>query len=118
MNCYEHTFITRSDLLEKQNQNLIDKYENIIKNNQGKILKTENWGLRNLSYEIRKNKKGIYYHIKFQGLGETVQKLEENENIDESIIRFLTIKVKKIDLETNYFAKKEDQKILEKNEKK
>ena len=51
-------------------------------------------------------------------MGETIQKLEENENIDESIIRFLTIKVKKIDLETNYFAKKEDQKIIEKNEKK
>ena len=46
------------------------------------------------------------------------QKLEENENIDESIIRFLTIRVKKIDLDTNYFAKKEDQKIMEKNEKK
>ena len=44
--------------------------------------------------------------------------ISENENIDESIIRFLTIKVKKIDLETNYFTKKEDQKIMEKNEKK
>ena len=62
--------------------------------------------------------KGIYYHIKFEGAGETIKKLEEAENIDESIIRFLTIKVKKIDLETNYFSKKEDQKTLEKNEKK
>ncbi len=118
MNSYEHTFIAKQDLSDSQIKKLIEKYENIINNNQGKILKAENWGLRNLSYEIRKNKKGIYYHIKFQGLGETIQKLEENENIDESIIRFLTIKVKKIDLETNYFAKKEDQKIMEKNEKK
>ena len=118
MNSYEHTFIAKQDLSASQIQKIIEKYENIIKNNQGKILKTENWGLRNLSYEIRKNKKGIYYHIKFQGLGETIKKLEENQNIDESIIRFLTIKVKKIDLETNYFAKKEDQKVVEKNEKK
>ena len=118
MNSYEHTFIAKQDLSESQIKKLIEKYEIIINNNQGKILKTENWGLRNLSYEIRKNKKGIYYHIKFQGLGETVQKLEENENIDESIIRFLTIKVKKFDLDTNYFSKKEDQKIMEKNEKK
>ena len=117
MNCYEHTLIAKQDLSESQIKKIIEKYENIINNSKGKILKTENWGLRNLSYEIRKNKKGIYYHIKFQGLGETIQKLEENENIDESIIRFLTIKVKKIDLETNYFAKKEDQKIMEKNEK-
>ena len=118
MNSYEHTFIARQDLSESQIQKLIEKYESVINKNQGKILKTENWGLRNLSYEIRKNKKGFYYHIKFQGLGETIQKLEENENIDESVIRFLTIKVKKIDLDTNYFVKKEDQKIIEKNEKK
>ena len=118
MNSYEHTFIAKQDLSDSQIKKLIEKYENIIKNNQGKILKAENWGLRNLSYEIRKNKKGLYYHIKFQGLGETIQKLEENENIDESVIRFLTIKVKKIDLDTNYFVKKEDQKIIEKNEKK
>ena len=118
MNSYEHTFITRQDLSDSQIKKLIEKYENIINNNQGKILKSENWGLRNLSYEIKKNKKGIYYHIKFQGTGETIQKLEENENIDESIIRFLTIRVKKIDLDTNYFAKKEDPKVMEKNEKK
>ena len=117
MNSYEHTFIAKQDLSESQIKKLIEKYENIISNNQGKILKTENWGLRNLSYEINKNKKGIYYHSKFQGAGETIQKLEENQNIDESVIRFLTIKVKKIDLDTNYFAKKEDQKIMEKNEK-
>ena len=118
MNCYEHTFIAKQDLSENQIKKLIEKYENIISKNQGKILKAENWGLRNLSYEINKNKKGIYYHIKFEGKGETIQKLEQNENIDDAIIRFLTIKVKKIDLETNYFAKKEDQKIMEKNEKK
>ena len=118
MNCYEHTFIAKQDLSESQIKKLIEKYENIINNNQGKILKTENWGLRNLSYEISKNRKGIYYHIKFEGPGITIQKLEEIENIDESIIRFLTIKVKKIDLETDYFTKKEDQKTLGKNEKK
>ena len=109
MNSYEHTFIAKQDLSDSQIKKLIEKYENIITSNQGKILKTENWGLRNLSYEIKKNKKGIYYHIKFQGAGETIQKLEENQNIDESVIRFLTIKVKKIDLDTNYFTKKEDQ---------
>jgi len=118
MNSYEHTFIAKQDLSESQIKKIIEKYEGIISNTQGKILKAENWGLRNLSYEISRNKKGIYYHIKFEGAGETIKKLEEAENIDESIIRFLTIKVKKIDLETNYFSKKEDQKTLEKNEKK
>ena len=76
MNCYEHTFIAKQDLSENLIKKLIEKYENIINKNQGKILKTENWGLRNLSYEISKNRKGIYYHIKFEGTGKTIEELE------------------------------------------
>ena len=63
MNSYEHTFIAKQDLSESQIKKIIEKYEGIISNTQGKILKSENWGLRNLSYEISRNKKGIYYHI-------------------------------------------------------
>ena len=118
MNCYEHTLITKQDLSETQTKKLIDKHHNIINKNQGKILKTEEWGLRNLSYEIKKNKKGFYFHFKLEGLGGTIEELEKTENIDDMVLRFLTIRVKKIDLKTNYFEKKEDQKILGKNEKK
>ena len=118
MNCYEHTLIAKQDLLETQTKKLINKYHNIINKNQGKILKTEEWGLRNLSYEIKKNKKGFYFHIKFDGIGKTIEELEKLENIDDILIRFLTVKVKKHDLETNYFEKKEQQKILANDEKK
>ena len=118
MNCYEHTFIAKQDLSEAQTKKLVDKYSDIIKNNQGKVVKTEEWGLRNLSYEIKKNRKGFYFHIKLEGEGTTIEKLEEAENIDDSLIRYLTIKVRKIDLDTNYFEKKEDQKISVRDEKK
>ena len=64
MNSYEHTIIARQDLSENQVKKLLDKYKNIINGNSGKILKTESWGLRNLSYEIKSNKKGLYFHIK------------------------------------------------------
>ena len=107
MNNYEHTFISRQDLRENQAKNLIAKYEDIIKKNSGKILKTEEWGLKNFSQIINNNKKGFYFHIKFQGVGKTVEELEKAENIDEMLIRYLTVKVKKHDLETNYFAKKD-----------
>ena len=53
MNCYEHTIITKSDLSENQSKKLIEKYENIIKKNNGKIIKLENWGLRILSFKIK-----------------------------------------------------------------
>ena len=107
MNCYEHTIIARQDLSENQVKKLLDKYKNIISGNSGKILKTENWGLRNLSYEIKSNRKGLYFHLKLEGDGKTIQELEREENIDQMLLRFLTIKVKKIDLNVNYFEKKE-----------
>jgi len=105
MNCYEHTLIAKQDLPESQNKKIIDKYEKIINENSGKVIKTEEWGLRNLSHKIRNNRKGFYFHIKFEGIGKTVQELEKTENIDGMLIRFLTVKVKKHDLETNYFQK-------------
>ena len=107
MNSYEHTVIAKQDLSEKDNESLIKKYEDIINKNLGKVLKTELWGLRTFSQKIKNNKKGFYFHIKFDGNGETVEKLERAENIDSSLLRFLTVKVKKHDLEKNYFEKRE-----------
>ena len=107
MNCYENTFISKGDFPESQTKKLIDKYQNIINKNSGKVLKVEEWGLRTLSYRIKNSKKGFYFHIKFEGDGKTIKELEKNENIDESLIRFLTVKVKKHDLEKNYFEKKD-----------
>ena len=107
MNCYEHTFITKQDMSDSQVKKIVSKYEDIIKANSGKVLKTEEWGLRNLSNRIKNNKKGIYFHIKFNGIGRTIQELEKMENIDEKLIRYLTVRVKKHDLKTNYFEKKD-----------
>ena len=106
MNCYEHTFITKQDLSDSQVKKLVSKYEVIIKTNSGKVLKTEEWGLRNLTHRIKNNKKGFYFHIKFEGIGETIEKLEKTENIDQLLIRYLTVRVKKHNLEENYFKKK------------
>ena len=107
MNCYEHTFITKQDLTESHIKTVVDKYQDLIKTNSGEILKTEEWGLRILTYNIKNNKKGFYFHIKFDGVGKTIFELEKIESIDESLIRYLTVKVKKHDLEKNYFNKKE-----------
>ena len=105
MNCYEHTFITKQDLPDSQVKRLVSKYEGIINTNSGKVLKTEEWGLRNLSHSIKGSKKGFYFHIKFTGVGKTIEELEKVENIDETLIRFLTVRVKKHDLGKIYFEK-------------
>ena len=107
MNSYEHTMITRQDLSETQAKELLSKYEALIKTNSGEILKIEEWGLRNLTHQIKNNKKGFYFHIKFEGTGKTIFELEKAENIDQMLIRFLTVRVKKHDLEKVYFEKKD-----------
>ena len=107
MNCYEHTFIARQDLPESQTEILVNKYEDIINKNSGKVLKTEKWGLKNLSHMIKNNKKGVYFHIKFEGIGKTIDELKKAENIDQALIKFLTVRVKKHDLKKEYFEKKE-----------
>ena len=107
MNCYEHTLVAKQDLQENQIKSLINKYKDIINMNSGKVLKTEEWGLRNFSHKIKNNKKGFYFHIKFEGTGKTIEKLEETENIDDSLIRYLTVRVKKHDLDNAYFEKKD-----------
>ena len=108
MNLYEHTIIARQDTSPSEIKQLTEKYSNIIEKNDGEIVKTENWGLLNLSYLIKKNKKGSYIHFKIKGNGNVISELEKNESIDKKLLRFLTVKVKKFDLETNYFIKKEE----------
>ena len=107
MNLYEHTIIARQDTSPSEIQQLIEKYSKIIEKNDGEIVKTENWGIFNLSYLIKKNKKGSYIHFKIKSKGNVINELEKNESLDKRLLRYLTVKVKKFDLETNYFNKTE-----------
>tara|TARA_B100000965_G_scaffold85217_1_gene68818 strand:- start:1161 stop:1508 length:348 start_codon:yes stop_codon:yes gene_type:complete len=109
MNFYEHTIIARQDTSPSQLKQIQEKYTNLVNKNEGKVVKTENWGLLNLSYLIKKNKKGNYIHLKIEGSGKTIVELEKNEKIDKNLLRFLTVKVKKFDLKTNYFEKKSEE---------
>ena len=108
MNLYEHTIIVRQDASPSDLKQLTEKYSKIIEKNQGEVVKTENWGLLHLSYLIKKNRKGSYIHFKIKAKGNVIEELEKNESIDKKLLRSLTVKVKKFDLETNYFNKKED----------
>ena len=108
MNLYEHTIIARQDATTSEIKQLTEKYSKIIEKNEGEVVKTENWGLLNLSYLIKKNRKGSYIHFKIKCNGNAIDELEKNESIDKKLLRFMTIKVKDFDLKTNYFSSKED----------
>ena len=108
MNLYEHTIIARQDTSPSQLKQLQEKYSKIVENNEGDIVKLENWGLMNLSYLIKKNKKGNYIHFKIEANGKVLSELDKIEKIDKNLLRYLTVKVKKFDLETEYFKKSDE----------
>ena len=76
MNLYEHTIIARQDTSPSELKQLSEKYSKIIEKNDGELVKTENWGLLNLSYLIKKNKKGSYIHFKIKGDGKVIDELD------------------------------------------
>ena len=99
---YEHTFVGKQDLSNNQLDILVKKYTDII-TKSGKLLKTEKWGLLNLATKIKKNKKGIFVHFKFESKDETVKNMEKKLSIEKTIIRYLTVKYDKLDLTKEYF---------------
>ena len=107
MKNYEHTIVARQDISAIQLNQIKEKYTKIVEKNKGKVLLTQDWGLFNLSYIIKKNKKGNYIHFKIKADVEVIKDLEKNERIDKNLLKFLTVRVKSHDLNTNYFAKKE-----------
>ena len=115
MNLYEHTIIARQDTSPSEIKQLTDKYSKIVEKNDGEIIKTENWGLLNLSHLIKKNRKGSYIHFKIKGKGTIIEELEKSEALDKKLLRYLTVRVKKFDLETNYFSKREEKEKKDNN---
>ena len=117
MNLYEHTIVARQDATTSQIKQLTEKYSKIIEEFDGSIIQTQNWGLLNLSHIIKKNKKGNYIHFKIKGTGKIIKELEQNEIIDKNLLRYMSVKVKKFDLETNYFSNSEKNEKKESNKK-
>ena len=111
MNLYEHTIIARQDVSPTQLKQIAEKYSKIVQKNEGNVVKLEEWGLMNLSYIIKKNKKGNYLHFKIEANGKIISELEKNEKIDKNLLRYLTVKVKKFDLDTEYFNNNEEKEL-------
>jgi len=113
MTFYEHTFVGKQDLSDKEVDSLVSKYSDIIEKS-GKILKTEKWGLLNLATNIKSYRKGIFIHFKFEGKNEIVKDIEKKLSIENAIIRYLTVKYDKLDLNKEYFNFNKKNKFHEK----
>jgi len=96
---YENIFIARQDISTTQVEALADTFANLVAENGGKVEKREYWGLRNLSYRIKKNRKGHYVLFNLEAPAAAVSELERNMRINEDVLRYLTIRVEALETE-------------------
>lgn len=94
---YENVFIARQDISTAQVEAMAAQFTDIIKAQGGEVSKTEQWGLRNLTYRIKKNKKGHYVLLNITASGAAIAEMERNMRIHEDILRYLTVRVEKLD---------------------
>ena len=97
MPLYESVVICRPDITKNQLDIIISEFKKIIENEKGKILAEEYWGLKNLAYEIKKNKKAHYNMLIIETLSDKIEEFERKMRLHEDIIRFMTIKIKTFD---------------------
>ena len=93
MPLYEHVFLARQDLAQAQVDALAENATKIIEDNGGKVAKTETWGLRSLAYRIAKNRKAHYVMLEIDAPAGVVAELERQTQINEDVIRYMTVKV-------------------------
>tara|TARA_B100001063_G_scaffold185208_1_gene174950 strand:+ start:151 stop:474 length:324 start_codon:yes stop_codon:yes gene_type:complete len=105
MSFYENTLVTKQDLPKSELNKIREKYTEVINQNNGKVIKIEEWGLLNLSRKIKKYNKAFYIHYKFEGNKQTLSEINKKVKIDGSVIRHLIVKYKILDTKIEYFKK-------------
>src|SRR6201996_3878789 len=105
---YEHVLIARQDISPQQAEALNDQLKNLIEEQGGHIAKIEYWGLRNLTYRIKKNRKGHYSLLALDAPAPAVKEMERQLSINEDVLRYLTVKVEELDLELSPILARRD----------
>jgi small subunit ribosomal protein S6 len=99
MALYEHVVITRQDISPQQAEALNDQLKTLLEEQGGVVAKIEYWGLRNLTYRIKKNRKGHYSLLAIDAPAPAVKEMERQLSINEDVLRFMTVRVEELDLE-------------------
>lgn len=108
MPLYEHIFLGRQDISGQQFENLVESYQAVIKENGGTVGKTENWGLRNLTYKIKKNRKAHFALINIDAPYEAIAEMERQMSLSTDVIRFFTLRVNELDENPSAMMKRGD----------
>ena len=108
MALYEHVFLARQDLAQAQVDALAEIATKIVEDNEGKVTKVETWGLRSLAYKIAKNRKAHYVQLNIDAPGNVIAELERQTQINEDIIRYMTVKVDGLEEGPSVMMRKSD----------
>ena len=94
---FEHVFLLKQDLSSSDLESAVRNHEETIKELEGNIVYKESWGLKNLSYPIKSNKKAFYQYMNIEIPNDKIKELNSKLNLDENIIRYLSVKVKEFE---------------------
>jgi small subunit ribosomal protein S6 len=93
MALYEHVFLARQDLSQQQVDELVERFKGVIASGGGKVGRVENWGLKSLTYRVKKNRKAYYTLMDLDTPAAALNEMERQMGLSEDVLRFLTVKV-------------------------
>jgi small subunit ribosomal protein S6 len=117
MPLYEHVFLARQDLSQAQVDALAAAATEIVEAHQGKVTKTETWGLKNLAYKIKRNRKAHFVLLNIEAPAGTVAELERQTAINEDVIRWLTVRVDELEAGPSVQMRKQDRERTKRRER-
>ena len=117
MALYEHVVIARQDISPQQAEALNDTLKALIEEGGGQVPKIEYWGLRNLTYRIKKNRKGHYSLLALDSPPAAVKEMERQLSLNEDVLRYMTVKVEEIDLELSPILARRDRERSERSDR-
>jgi len=108
MPLYEHTFLARQDVTQAQVEALMKEFQGVVEEGTGKVTKQEYWGLKNLAFKIKKNRKAHYAFFNIDAPAAAVTEMERRMGINSDVIRFMTVRVEELETEPSVQMRKQD----------
>ena len=108
MPLYEHVFLARQDASTQQVEELTTQMTGIVEGLGGKVTKTENWGVRSLTYRMNKNRKAHFVLLNIEAPSAAIAEIERQERISEDVIRYLSVRVEELEEGPSAMMRKAD----------